>query len=151
MQHSSSYPRPKPSIYTVSSRRSGILSRGKRSTTPNMKTTLACLLLVGVALAYPALDVSVAAGPGSFVYDSRFLGWSGNGFAVPAVAPHGLVAPAVTAPRLAPPSHAGPAAGGLGSPGYQNRLLASAIARHNTPWGAIGHGHTLRYGPHYYQ
>ncbi|CAH1402437.1 unnamed protein product [Nezara viridula] len=98
-----------------------------------MKTVLICMFLAGIAVAQ---------------HDHGWAGWAGNGFAAPAVAAHGLVAPAVAAPR---PSYAGPAAGGPGSPGYQNRLLASAIARHNTPWGAIGHGHTLRYGPHYYQ
>ncbi|CAH1402440.1 unnamed protein product [Nezara viridula] len=98
-----------------------------------MKTVIVCLFLAGVAVAQ---------------HGHGWAGWAGNGFAAPAVAAHGLVAPAVAAPR---PTYAGPAAGGPASPGYVNRLLANAIARHNTPWGAIGHGHSLRYGPHYYQ
>ncbi|CAH1402439.1 unnamed protein product [Nezara viridula] len=111
-----------------------------------MKTVLVCLFLTGIAVAQ---------------HGHGWAGWAGNGLVAPAGAAHGLVAPeiavpsivapAVAAPRFAAPSHAGPAAGGPASPGYVNRLLANAIARHNTPWGAIGHGHSLRYGPHYYQ
>ncbi|CAH1402435.1 unnamed protein product [Nezara viridula] len=112
-----------------------------------MKTALACLLLAGVALAYPTLEVrnerSVDGGYGSLDLDTLHGSVAASVFAT-----ENFVGAAAAA-RLA---HSPPGSvyygAGPGSAGYENRVLASALARQNTPLGGIASGHPIRYGLH---